>query len=124
MEVRLLNKKTDMEEINEWLPYRIEAKELPGHTFCAVYDENIVAIAGLRLMEGEICFIDSMATNQKVLGQIRNKALDELTEKILLMAKTLGFTKIFATTKEQCIVDRASKHGFKLSEEKIILRSI
>lgn len=124
MKIRILNKKTDMEEINEWLPYALETKELPGHTFCAVVDGDIVAIAGLRLMEGEVCFIDSMATNQAVKGEIRNEALDKLTVEILTMAKNLGFKKIFATTKEACIVNRAEKHGFVLSDQKVIMKEL
>lgn len=124
MKIRFLNKKSEIDIINEWLDIPVQAKELPGHIFCAEVDEEIVAIAGLRLMEGEICFIDSMATNQAVEGQIRHEALDRLTKEILSMAKNLGFKKIFATTKEQCIVDRAKRHGFNLVDQKVIVKEI
>lgn len=124
MQIRFINKKTDIDEINEWLPFKIEAKELPGHTFCAVVKDEIIAIAGFRLMEGELCFIDSMATNQEVPGEQRNEALDKLTVEILSMAKKLGFKKIFATTVEDCIIKRAEKHGFKLSNQKVIVREL
>jgi N-acetylglutamate synthase-like GNAT family acetyltransferase len=122
--VRFLNKKTDLDQVNEWLRPKVSAKELPGHTFCFDMDGDIIAIAGFRLMEGEICFIDSMATNQKWPGEIRNIALDELTIKILDTAKSLGFKKIFATTKEDCIVRRAEKHGFRILNQIVIGREI
>ena len=87
-------------------------------------DDKIIAIAGLRLMEGEVCFIDSMATDQSVEGAKRHEALEELTKGLLDMAKNLGFKKVFATTKEECIVERAKRHGFKLSDQKVIVRDL
>lgn len=124
MQIRFINKKHDMDQINEWLPFHVDAKDLPGHTFCAIVKDKIIAIAGFRLMEGELCFIDSMATDQSVEGAIRNEALDVLTKEILSMAKKLGFKKIFATTAYDCIVKRAEKHGFQVVEQKIIAREL
>jgi len=120
----MLNKKTELEEINKWMPFEVKFKDLPGHTFCAVVDDKIVAIAALRLMEGEICFIESMASDQKQPGSIRHEALDELTKKILEIAKSLGFKKIFGTTTEECIVKRAKRHNFSDSNQIVIGREI
>lgn len=124
MDIRLLNKKTEMEQVNKFMPFPVTASELPGHTFCAVIKDEIVAIAGLRLMEGDICCIDSMATNQTFESTIRNEALDSLTRQLLDVAKNLGFKKIFAYTKENCIIDRATRHGFNLTKQKIIVKEI
>jgi ribosomal protein L9 len=124
MNVRILNKKTEIEKINAFVPFEVKASDLPGHTFAAVYKDDIVAIAGLRLMEGEVCFIDSMASNQNFESTVRHEALDLLTQTILDLAKNLGFKKIFATTREECIIERAERHGFKVSKEKIILRAL
>lgn len=124
MQIRFINKKKDIEKINQWLPFKVEASELPGHTFCAIVKDEIIAIAGFRLMEGEICFIDSMATDQSVDGMLRNEALDKLTKTMLKMAKDLGFKKIFATTKEECIVKRAEKHGFRVLNQTVIGREL
>lgn len=124
MNIRLLNKKTEMETINKFMPFPVTAEELPGHTFCAVVKDEIVAIAGLRLMEGDLCFIDSMASNQTFESTIRHEALDCLTKQLLEIAKNLGFKRVFATTKEDCIIKRAERHGFRLSKEKVILKEI
>lgn len=124
MNVRLLNKKTEMEQVNKFMPFPVTASELPGHTYCAVVKDEIIAIAALRLMEGEVCCIDSMATNQNFESTIRHEALDCLTKTILDLAKNLGFKKIFAYTKENCIIDRAMKHGFNLTKQKIIIKEI
>jgi len=124
MNVRLLNKQTEMEQVNKFMPFPVTASELPGHTFCAVIKDEIVAIAGLRLMEGDVCFIDSMASNQTFESTIRHEALDMLTNQLLDIAKTLGFKKIFATTKEDCIIKRAERHGFNLSKQKVLVKEI
>jgi len=124
MNVRLLNKKTELGLINKFMPYEVKASDLPGHTFAAVYKDDIVAIAGLRLMEGDVCFIDSMASNQSFESTVRHEALDLLTNTILDLAASLGFKKIFATTREECIIKRAERHGFSVSKEKIILRTL
>lgn len=124
MNIRLLNKKTEIESINKFMPFPVTSEDLPGHTFCAVVKDEIIAIAGLRLMEGELCCIDSMATNQSFESTIRNEALDMLTKHLLDLAKNLGFKKIFAYTKENCIIDRAVRHGFNLTKQKIIIREI
>jgi N-acetylglutamate synthase-like GNAT family acetyltransferase len=124
MTIRLLNKKTELETVNGWLPYVVTHDQLPGHTFCAVVKGKLVAMAALRLMEGDVCFIDSMATDPKVEGKIRHEALDKLTDTILELGKNLGFKRIFATTKEECIVERAKRHGFKLSNEQVIVRDL
>lgn len=124
MNIRLLNKSKEIDTINKFMPFPVTAEELPGHTFCAVVKDEIVAIAGLRLMEGDLCFIDSMATNQTFESTIRHEALDCLTKQLLDIAKNLGFKRVFATTKEDCIIKRAERHGFRLSKEKVILKEI
>lgn len=113
-----------MEAVNKFMPFPVTASELPGHTFCAVIKDEIVAIAGLRLMEGDICFIDSMASNQTFESTIRHEALDCLTNQLIDIAKSLGFKKIFATTKEDCIINRAERHGFTVSKQKVIVKEI
>jgi len=106
------------------MPFSVSANDLPGHTFCAVSKDEIIALAGLRLMEGDICCIDSMATNKNFESTIRNEALDCLTKELLQLAKKLGFKKVFAYTIEDCIVDRALKHGFNLTAQKIIIKEL
>lgn len=121
MEIRLISIK-DLPAIRDWLPEKLWNDSLPGHTFGAFYEGNIVAFASLRLMEGEMCFLDSMASDQRVAGAIRHEALDLIVEKIFDTAKELGFKRIFATTEDTTIVVRAFKHGFKLSQHAVITR--
>lgn len=113
-----------MEQVNSFVPFEVKPSDLPGHTFAAVLKNKIVAIAALRLMEGEICYIDSMASNQTYESTVRHEALDLLTKTLLDLAKNLGFKKVFAHTKEDCIVERAERHGFKLVKQKIISREL
>lgn len=123
MEVRLFDKKTDLEVVKAWLPFDLDPNELPAHTYCAVEDE-IVAIAALRFAEGKVCLIDSMASNQKLPGRLRNEALDRLTETILNKAKEVGFKCVLGWTKEEVIVARALRHGFKYFPQLLIVREL
>jgi N-acetylglutamate synthase-like GNAT family acetyltransferase len=124
IEVRLLDKKKELDEVNKFLPAQVSSDELPGHTFCAVNDGEIVAIAGLRLAEGPMCLIDSMATNQKCEGFERYAAINALTKTILEKAKELGFKVIIATTKEETIEKIAIKHGFGHTDQIVIAKEL
>lgn len=124
MDIKILNKKTDMEEINMWSHRPLTEHDFPGHTFCALYDGKIAAVAGLRMVEGKMCLLDSMASNQSVPGAIRDEALDELTETICLKAVELGFTTILASTKEKCILDRALRLGFKVVGQILMVKEL
>lgn len=124
MDIKLLDRKKDLPDINAWLPFLVTAEELPGHTFCALYNGKIMAMAGLRLVEGQMCFLDSMATDQAAPPEIRNQALDELTVAICNKAKELGFKFIKACTKEQRILDRADRHGFKTVNQTLIVKEL
>jgi hypothetical protein len=124
MNIRLLNKNTEIGKVNDFMPFPVTAEELPRHTFCAVANDEIVAIAGLRLMEGDICMIDSMASNQNFESTVRHEALDCLTKQLLDVAKSLSFKKVLAFTREDCIINRAERHGFNLTKQKIIIKEI
>ena len=124
MIIRLLNKKTEIEKVNKWLPFSVEAKDLPGHTFAAEDDNKIIAIGALRLMEGDICYIDSFATNQKVESKLRHEALEKLLTTLFDLAKNLGFKRVFATTIEDCIVSRAERHGCRLTNQRVLTKEL
>lgn len=124
MDIKILNKKTELADINAWLPFKVTAEELPGHTFCALYNGKIIAIAGLRLAEGPMCILDSMASDQSAPAEIRNEALDEISQTIFKKAKELGFKSIMACTREECILKRADKHGLSVSDQKIISKEL
>ena len=124
MEIRLLDKKMELEDVNDFLPMKVTSDELPGHTYCAVVGGKIVAIAGLRLAEGPMCLIDSMATNQSVEGFLRYAAINSLTETISEKAKELGFKMIIAATKEESIKKIAEKHGFYATDQFVIAKEL
>lgn len=124
MDIKILDRKKDLPDINAWLPFAVTEESLPGHTFGVLYDGKIIAIAGLRLVEGQLCFLDSMATDQAAPAEIRNQALDELTTVICKTAKQLGFKYITATTKEPRIMSRAEKHGFTVTKQILLAKEL
>ena len=122
MELALLDKK---KELPQWLPEWVNKEDLPGHTFVALENGNAIAIAALRLCEGTICLLDSMATDPMAPRKARHIALDLLVDRIKAKAMELGYKYILATTRESSILDRANTHGFNvLSEFNVIVKEL
>jgi len=124
MDIRILNKRTEIETVNKWLPFPLKASDLPGHTFCAAVNNEIVAFAGLRLMEGELCCIDSVASNQTFESSVRHEALEKLAKTLLDLARNLGFKRVIAFTEEPCILKRADNLGFRVSNQTILAKEL
>ena len=124
MEIRLLNKSKDLEAVNKFLLEPVSAEELPGHTFCAISDGEMVAIAGLRLAEGPLCMIDSMGTNQKCETFVRYAAIKQLTKAILDKARDLGYKVIIATTKHETIEKIALQTGFGYTDQIVMAKEL
>lgn len=123
MEIRII-KISDLDQIREWLPEKFHNSELPRHTFVATDEGHVVAFAGLRMAEGPICFIESMASNPGFVGALRNEALDLLTSKICETAKELGFKGLMAWTKDESILRRSEKHGFRCVPQILISKEL
>jgi hypothetical protein len=121
MEIKLLGKKTAPPC---WVPSYVTKEELPGHTFIAVNDSKVVAIAGLRLCEGPVCMLDSLATDQSQESHIRSKAIDFLVDTIKAKAVELGFKTIICFSQEPSIINRSFAHGFKLTHQAMLVKEL
>ena len=123
MEIRHI-KISDLDEINKWLPPELKGAELSRHTFVAVDEGQVVAFAGMKMAEGTTCLFDGMASNPGFVGVLRNEALDLLTTKIFETAKDLGFKGIVAWTKDESILRRSERHGFKCIPQIVIVKEL
>lgn len=86
------------------------AYEAPKAGYIVMDEFNFPVAAGfLRKCEGNYAFIDGFITNPCHPPEIRNKALDLLTKRLVRRAKG---RKILAFTTDNCILTRAKKHGF------------
>lgn len=83
---------------------------IPGVAGCWVY-----------LNDSPVGFLDPLVANPEVDRGIRNKALDILVESVLCECAILGLEVLQATTKLPPVLDRASRHGFRVVESCVTL---
>lgn len=88
------------------------AEDLPNNGVLVFQDNVLVAAGFIRLIEGSSAMLDSYITNPEVAPELRNEALDKVTESLINQSKDLGISKLLSFTVEQTIIDRAIRHGF------------
>lgn len=96
--------------------------ELPelGYIF---FDGNRPIAAGfLRKCEGEMGIIDSFITSPGEPPELRNKALDILTKRLVHTANKLGISKLLAFSLDQNTIMRGLRHGFEATTHVIIIK--
>jgi len=124
MEVELLSRPKVLLELRKWVKFPVEEDELPGHTYGALENGELVAIAGLRLCEGPVCILDSMATNPECPSELRHQAIEALVDRILTEAKAFKYRGIRCETKDASIVQRAVARGFTVLPEISMVRAL
>lgn len=124
MEINLVKPAQVFDELKKWLAFPVAIDELPAHTYAALLNGELVAIAGLRLCEGPICLLDSLATNPTMSSSVRHEAIDLLVERIHDRAKELGFRAIVCHSKESSIISRAIRLGYAVVPEISLVRGL
>ncbi len=71
-----------------------------------------VAAGFLVCTDTAICFIEGYITNPDVDSETRDKALDMITEHLIYLAGTFGYTHAVVMTVDARIEERANKWGF------------
>lgn len=87
-------------------------EDLPNNGILVFQDDILIAAGFIRLIEGSSAMLDSYITNPNMSPELRNEALDKVTECLISQSKDLGISKLLSFTIEQTIVNRAIRHGF------------
>jgi len=124
MVVRKVDIEKDFSKIEKFLAHFKKKENLPENLFCAEIDREIVAIAGLRKVEGGFGLFDSFSTDSKFSSQERNEALVKLLHQLHIVADELKMKAIFAFTKERSILTRASHIGFNVLPHTVISKEL
>jgi hypothetical protein len=80
-----------------------------------------VAAGFLYSTDSSLCILEGYVTNPECDSEIRNKALEVVTEHLLAIAEAKGFTYIVAFTGDESIVKRAERSGFENKAKKIMM---
>lgn len=90
-----------------------------------VYEEDLFIAAGfLRKCEGGYGLIDSYITDPKMPPKLRDQALDLITKKLVYVSKKLNMRHIVGFSLDANTISRSQRHGFALTEHKVIIKAV
>lgn len=94
--------------------------DLPENGYIVFKGDQCVGMGFLRLVEGFYGMMDGYITDPTALPNLRNQALEEITNALIERAKELKLKKVLAFAIDPNILKRAHEHGFMDSEFKPI----
>lgn len=98
---------------------------LPTNGFVIYSDDRTGVAAGfIRKVEGGWGMIDGYLTNPDIAPNIRDEALNILTEKLLQHAKTMGISQLFAFSTDKNTITRSQQHGFQRLNHVVIVAEL
>lgn len=128
MNVRPYNSRTDKEQLLNILAQRgmPATTEIPTEGMVAVDDDGtLVAFGGVRAIDTTHLLVDSYVTRPDMDSFIRNQALEQLTSRLIKLARHRGYKGMICITKEKSIESRAIAHGFtSLPDYKILTKPL
>lgn len=114
--------------LQKWLDQHghsdISLDELPALGYAVCTDTGVpLAMGFLRLAEGNMAIIDSIASNPTLKPREVSEAIDTLFEKLLQVATDLKIKYVVGATVRNSLVRRTTKkHGFVLSPFKLLVK--
>lgn len=118
----------ELNYINDWMRARempeVDAQSLPAIGYI-VYDDAVpVAVAFLRLCEGNLAILDGLTSNPDVPGPIRHIAIDVIIKKLIEKAYDLGIDTLIAWSVDDSTLKRSETHGFEKSPYALITKDL
>jgi hypothetical protein len=104
----------------------IALDELPALGYAVCTDTGVpLAMGFLRLAEGNMAIIDSIAGNPDAKPKEVSEAIDTLFEKLIQVATDLKIKYLVGATVKNSLVRRTTnEHGFVLSDFKLLVKKI
>lgn len=99
-------------------------EDLPEIGLIAIHQDMYVAAGFIRRIEGPYGMLDSYITKSDAPTELRDKALDMITYKLIKIAREGGAVKLLAFSGVENIITRAEKHGFVQIDYKVALLSL
>jgi len=128
MQVLKYNKKLHEAQLKQLLNARgLEESNLlkvPKNGIVCLQDGKLVAAGFLRLIENNMGMLDSYITNPEFSSELRNKALDFITNSLICQAKHLQIQELMAISAHDSIISRSLTHDFKSVDFKFSIRKL
>lgn len=94
---------------------------LPQFGLVAYQNDMLVAIGFAREIEGQSYMLDSYMTNPMWSPELRNKALNLITHKLIKLSEFHDY-KLICFSNDESIIRRAKEHGFKVLDHKVLVK--
>lgn len=99
------------------------AEELPEVGFVVYEEDHFIAAGFLRKCEGGYGMMDSYITDPKMPAPWRNQALEMITKRLVKKSKALKMKHVIGFCVDVNTILRSLRHGFVLTEHKVIVRA-
>ncbi len=93
--------------------------QLPKSGLVAFENDIPIAMGFLREVEGNYAMLDSYLTDPTISGELRDIALDRITDKLITIATHYNQTLLLAISEDVNTIARSIRHGFKFTDYKV-----
>lgn len=117
MQVNLINRKSDLSSLNLWWEKRnhpvVPASMLSDYGVLVSKDNvDLAAMFLYPVVSTNWCMVRFPISNPDVEASVRDEALDLVFDSVFLIAKDLGYEKVFCTTDHKNLSKRLLKFNF------------
>lgn len=102
----------------------ISLDTLPVHGMMCIQDGVVLAIGFLRMLEPCYAHIDTLVSNAKCSSELRHLGVSSVVDKLLLDCQFLGLKGVISHIQDKNLIKRAKLLGFRVVNEKILVKSI
>ena len=129
MQIRKFMRELDFQKLNEWLHAHghayVQEAELPMTGFVVEDEGAEIAMAFLRMVEGNMAIAESLVTDPAAPLCKRVRAIDQVIEKLFETAISRDIKYLMATTFRSGVVSRITKrHGFQVSDQTMLIKKL
>ena len=104
---------SDLKQLNHWLGKHKQAAIAQDAIPVLSFIVPGIAIASIRLVEGNVGLVDNMVTNPYASCNARHRALEALYSHIKLKTEQLELKRLYGLSSDAGALSRAIRQGFK-----------
>lgn len=102
----------------------VTLSNLPKLGFVAYLGEQPVAAGFLRMVEGQIAYMDSLVSNSRLSSGIRHEAFKKVVSGLIEEARSMKLLGIIGSTSDEGMLRRAVDVGFKVQPHAFFTMSL
>lgn len=97
-----------------------EVHDFPKLGFLVFEEDKFIGAGFLRKCEGNVGIFDSYLTDPSLPPKLRDQALEMITKNLVHTAKSIGINRLLAFSVDDNTIVRSQRHGFALTNHKVL----